>query len=243
MNDHFARLLSAEMQQVEVLYQEGLQIWWDDLTALRECLQDDKSLQLIPAVVVLAYKQLDLDEKLTMEMASLFKTLYFANLIHHQVKDEEEGQIYDQALQFTILIGDYIFGRILKLLLDIGAVEVLDNLAGMICSINEGMVMQHKLGAAPMDIIKRGNAVIYETAFMTAGRLKALDEDALALYRRLGLEVGMAMELLNAGADLEARPFLEKSLALLKQFNHAYGMNHLVLQKWLQDMVGERPEK
>lgn len=235
----FAKALTEELKQVETIYQEGLQIWWDDLASLRECLQDDKSLQLMPAVVVMAYKYIDSDHKLMIEMASLFKTLYFANLIHHQVKDEEEGQANDQALQFTILIGDYIFGRILKLLLKIGAVEVLDNLALMICRINEGLVMQHKLEARPLEVIKRSNAAIYEAAFVSAARLKGLAPEAIELYGRLGFHIGMAVELLIAGINEGVRPYIEKSLDLLEQFNDLYGFYDSCLHSLLQDMASQ----
>ncbi len=239
MNFTFAKVLTDELELVETIYQEGLQIWWDDLASLRECLQDDKSLHLMPAVVVMAYKYIDADHKLTIDMASLFKTLYFANLIHHQVGDEKEGQDHNQALQFTILIGDYIFGRILKLLLKIGAVQVLDNLAMMICRINEGLVMQYKLGADRLEVIKRGNAAIYETAFVTAARLKGLAPEAIELYGRLGFQIGMAMEMLIAGIHEGLQPHIEESLDLLKQFNDLYGFHDNGLPDLLQDMASE----
>jgi len=239
MNFAFTRFLVEEIKEVDAMCQESLRIWWDDLAALRECLQNDRSFQLMPAVVVLAYKYLDSDHKLTVDMAGLFKTLYFANLIHNQVMDEEEGQVNDQRLQFTILIGDYIFGRVLKLLLKIDAVQILDNLALMMCRINEGLVMQYKLGAEQLDVIKSGNAAIYETAFLTAARLKMLDQEAIELYGRLGFNIGVAIELLIAENTDQALPYIEKSSELLVQFKRMNGFQDSCLQDLLQDLFNE----
>ncbi len=239
MNFAFTRFLAEELKEVDAMCQESLQIWWDDLASLRECLQNDRSFQLMPAVVVLAYKYLDSDHKLTVDMAGLFKTLYFADLIHNQVMDEEEGQLNDQRLQFTILIGDYIFGRVLKLLLRIGAVQVLDDLALMICRINEGLVMQYKLDAKQLDVIERGNAAIYETAFVTAARLKMLDQEAIKLYGRLGFNIGVAIELLIAENTDQALPYIETSSELLAQFKNMQRFQDNCLQDLLQDLANE----
>jgi geranylgeranyl pyrophosphate synthase len=231
--------LAEELTEIDSVCRESLQIWWDDLASLRENLQNDKSFQFMPAVVVLAYKYLDSDHRLTVNMAGLFKTLYFANLIHNQVMDEEEGQLNDQKLQFTILIGDYIFGRVLKLLLKIGAVQVLDNLAFMICRINEGLVMEYKLGAEQLEVIKKGNAAIYEAAFLTAARLKMLDQDAIQLYGRLGLNIGMAVELMIAENTDQALTYIGTSFELLNQFKNAYGFKGNYLQDLLQEMSNQ----
>lgn len=234
----FTGVWAEEIKEIDAMYQESLQVWWDELSFLRERLQDDKSLQLMPAVVVLAYKYLDSDHRLSIDMAGLFKTLYFANLIHNQIEDEEEGQLNHQPMQFTILIGDYIFGRILKLLLDVGAFQVLDNLALMICRINEGLVMRYKLAADKLEIIKRGNAVIYETAFLTAARLKMLDQEAIELYGQLGFNIGMAMELLIAEKTPLVLPYVEASLALLNKFS-SLGFKHNCLFDLLQEMTNK----
>ncbi len=239
MNFAFTRFLAEELKEVDAMCRESLQIWWDDLAALRECLQNDRSFQLMPAVVVLAYKYLDSDRRLTVDMAGLFKTLYFADLIHNQVMDEEEGQLNDQNLQFTILIGDYIFGRVLKLLLRIGAVQVLDNLALMICRINEGLVMQYKLDVEQLDVIKRGNAAIYETAFVTAAKLKMLDQESIRLYGRLGFNIGVAIELLIAENTDQALPYIEASAGLLAQFKNMQGFQDNCLQDLLQELANE----
>lgn len=239
MNFAFTRELEVELNNIDIMFQKSLQPWWEDLTSLRERLQGDITLQLMPAVVVLAYQYLDSDEKLSISMASLFKIIYFANLVHNQVKDEEEGQLNNQDLQFTILIGDYIFGRVLKLLLEVGAVQVLDSLALMICQINEGLVIEHKLGEKQPEILKSGTASIYATAFLTAARLKGLTQEAIKLYEQLGFTIGMALELLVAGMSTQAQRYIEQSADVIAEFKVAAGFTNGGLDKLLQDLRQE----
>ena len=241
MNFAFARKLEVELNEIDLMYQKSLQSWWEDLAYLRERLQGEKSLQLMPAVVMLAYKYLDSDHTLSIDMASLFKTLYLANLIHKQVKDEEEGQLNNQDLQFTILIGDYIFGRVLKLLLEIGAVQVLDNLAALICQVSEGLVMEHKSGENQLGIFKRGNVSFYATGFLSAARLKGLDHESIELYEQLGFNVGLAMELLITGNLAQAKLYIEKGTNVLAAFQVKAGFANGCLDKFLQDLASEIP--
>lgn len=241
MNFAFARKLEVELNEIDLTHQKSLQIWWEDLASLRERLQDDKRLQLMPAVVMLAYKFLDSDHTLSIDMASLFKTLYLANLIHKQVKDEEEGQLNNQDLQFTILIGDYIFGRVLKLLLEVGAVQVLDNLAELICQISEGLVIEHKLKENQPEILKKGNVSFYATGFLSAARLMDLDHEAIELYKQLGFNIGLAMELLINGNFAKAKLYIEKSTDMLTVFQSKTGFANGCLDKFLQDLAGEMP--
>ncbi len=108
--------------------------------------------------------------------------------------DDEEGQVYDQNMQFSILIGDYIFGCILKMLVEIGADHLLDVFSNTIGQMNEGMVMKHKLQTAPEQVVAKTRASLYQAAFLTAARLKDIAPDAVMWYARLGFHVGMALE-------------------------------------------------
>jgi hypothetical protein len=241
MNFAFTRELEVEINEIDLMYQKSLQIWWEDLASLRGRLQDDKSLRLMPAVVMLAYKYLDLDHTTSIDMASLFKTLYLANLIHKQVKDEEEGQLNNQDLQFTILIGDYIFGRVLKLLLEIGAVQVLDNLAALMCQISEGLVMEYKLKQNQLEVSKSGNVSFYAIGFLSAARLKGLNDESIELYEQLGFNIGLTMELLIIGNVAQAKLYIEKSVDVLAAFQAKAGFANGCLDKLLQDLAGEIP--
>ncbi len=236
----FSRELEVEMHDIENMFKKSLQPWWEDLADLLTHLQGDRSFQLMPAVVILAYKYLDMDHEIRVAMGNLFKTIYFANRIHTLVKDSDEGQIHNQDMQFTILIGDYIFGRVLKLLLEAKADKVLDEFAQMISQINEGLVIMHKSDVCIQEVMLQTSAPFYSTAFLTAARLKGLDGDEVALYEELGLNLGMALELTLIGHSMEALNYLNETFESINKIKLITGNIDSSLDKLLkelQDMV------
>lgn len=237
MNFAFSRELEVEMSDIENMFKESLQPWWGELANLRSTLQGDYSFQLMPAVVLLAYKYLDMDHEIRVAMGNLFKTLYFANRIHTLVKDNDEGQIHNQDMQFTILIGDYIFGRVLKLLLEAGADGVLDNFAQMISLINEGQVIKHKLDESTQEILQKTSAPFYSTAFATAARLKGLEPSEVILYEELGFNLGMALELTMIGQNMEALNYLNQAHTSIEKFKVVTGNTNSSLDKLVQEML------
>lgn len=236
MNFAFTGDLEVEIRETEKMFKQSLQPWWGNMSYLLARIQGDASYQLMPSVAILAYKYLDMDRKTTVSMANIFKTIYFANKIHALVKDNEEGQLQNQELQFTILIGDYIFGRVLKLLLEAGADQLLDEFARMISQINEGLVIKHKLNASSEEIIWKSIAPLYSLAFASAARLKGLSPVQVKIYEQIGLHLGMVLELIITDDIREALIYLEHSYALINEFKAAGGETNDSLDKLLQEL-------
>lgn len=237
MSFAFTRELEVEMSDIENKFRESLKPWWAQLANLHNKLQADQSFQLIPAVVLMAYKYLDMERDVRVAMGNLFKTLYFANRIHSMVSDNEEGQIHNQEMQFTILIGDYIFGRVLKLLLEAGADQVLDDFAHMISLINEGQVIKHKLDKSPREVLQKTSAPFYSTAFLTAAKLKGLEPTQAMLYAEVGFNLGMTLELSLIGQKMEALDYLNNTHSLIDKFQIAALDNNFELDKLVQEML------
>lgn len=236
MNFAFTRELEVEINDMEKLFKQSLQPWWGDMSFLVARLQGDMSFQLMPQVAVLAYKFMDMDHQKTVSMANIFKTIYFASKIHIMIKDNEEGQTQNQELQFTILIGDYIFGRVLKLLLEAGAEQLLDDFAQMISQINEGLVIQYKLNGRLPDVLLKSSAPLYATAFSTAAKLKGLNPAGIQMAEQIGHYLGMTLELLIAGETMEALGYLDRTDAAVRDFNAFAGQSNTSLDKLLQEL-------
>lgn len=188
--------IKADVREMEKEFQKNLQPWWDELSLYLPKPGDDEGFQILPVIVMRAYRWAGHQPQLAIKMANLFRTINFANLVHLRVRDSIEGQQHNQDLQFTILIGDYIFGLVLKLLLETNAERLLDQFATMICNINEGFVWTYNLGADLEESITRTRAPFYANAFASAAKLQDWSPQDVALYGNLGQNLGMALELI-----------------------------------------------
>lgn len=197
MKNTLGRELRAELIEVDQVFKEKLLPCWGEINRYIKILEDDPTWHQLPPLIYMAYKSLGLDRKISVSMTNIFKTIYLANSIHSLIKDDEEGQKHDQELQFSILIGDYIFGRMLKLLVEAGADNLVGHFAIMMAEINEGQIMKWKLGVGQREVLRKTHGSIYATAFETAGCLSGMSDIFLGNYRQLGLNLGMAMELIN----------------------------------------------
>ncbi|MDD3364692.1 MAG: hypothetical protein PHZ03_06905 [Syntrophomonas sp.] len=236
----FTREIKADLLDVDNLFKSSLSPWWDEIDGYARKMDGDLSFQLLPAMVISAYRCLGLENKLSIQMANLYKTINFANKIHVMVKDEEEGQEHNQELQFTILIGDYIFGKVFSLLLETRADKLLDSFAAMICEINEGLIVKYKLNRNLQEVLARTRAPLYKNAFKSAGELAGLAPEITGIYGELGYNLGMALELVYVHEQKQdAGDYFIKAEQLLQSLSrHIIGMEP-VFQKLVQEMGQE----
>lgn len=237
MNFTFARDMQGDLLAVDSLFKKSLFPWWDDISIYIDNMDADFTFNMLPAMVIAAYRNLGLNKELNLAMANLFKTIYFANRIHVLIKDDEEGQLQNQELQFTILIGDYIFGRILKLLLEAKADRLLKIFSAMMCEMNEGLVVQYKLDGDLQQTLAMTRASLYSSAFITAAQMAGLEENKIVIYGEIGRNLGMALEIkYNYGQD--NRGYLYEAERLLEQFNTSKTTPiHSVIKDLLRDVT------
>lgn len=203
MNLSVAREFHNEKDELDRVFKSTLGTWRNSTHIYYEEIKQDATWNILPGVIYAAYYLLGCENSFT-NYANIFRTAYFAHYIHTRVKDAEEGQVYNQEMQFCILIGDYFFGRLLKLLVKADNREILMPFAGMICSMNEGMIIKHSGDAEYKYVIEKTKAVIYATAFLSAAILAGKDAPFKELYRKLGFNIGMMIELSN-GIDQQGR--------------------------------------
>ncbi|KUG04707.1 hypothetical protein ASZ90_017846 [hydrocarbon metagenome] len=212
----FARDLSSELLDVDGLFKKSILPWWQEIETYRELIKLDHTWRALPAVVLSVYRGTGFNREFCISMANIFKILYLSVFIHELIKDDEEGQEYNQDMQFSILIGDYMFGRILALLIEAEADMLLPIFADMICEINEGMVKRYKLGSSEAEFVESRRASFYKTAFLTAAFCAGKNVEEQGCFREAGYKLGMALELLQEeGLREEALSFLEDSEKLL----------------------------
>ncbi|QGT99042.1 hypothetical protein SYNTR_0449 [Candidatus Syntrophocurvum alkaliphilum] len=229
--------VNSDLIKVDRLFQYHLKPWWADISKYISEFEKDNTWMNLPSIVLVAYKYLNLDKDLTLSMTNMFKTAYLANRIHSLIKDEEEGQQYNQELQFNILIGDYICGKVLKLLLDAKADHFLQDFSVMMCELSEGMVIEHKLMGEEIDVLKKTKAVFYSTAFFTAANFAELNNHEQEIFSKIGLNIGFCLELLNRKSASEAIFYAHEAHKLLKYFEQRVQSKSSLLEKTLNDMT------
>lgn len=236
----FTREMKADLLEVEDLFKRSLLSWWDEIYIYVQKMDGDLSFQLLTAMVINAYRCLGLERELSIQMANLFKTINFASKIHVLVKDDDEGQEHNQELQFTVLIGDYIFGKVMSLLLDTRADKLLDRFAAMICEINEGLIVEYKLNKGLQEVLARTKAPLYNNAFNSAAELAGLAPEVTGIYTELGYNLGMALELLYVhGQKEDVGAYLIKAEQLLQSLRHHIPGMEPGLEKLVQEMYKE----
>jgi geranylgeranyl pyrophosphate synthase len=234
VEDIFARELQIDLHEVDELFKKSLLPWWDDIANYVYKMTDDKSFNMLPAVVLAAYRKLGIERDLSLKMANMFKTMHLASRIHVLVKDDEEGQKVNQEMQFTILIGDYIFGKVLSLLYEYKVDMLLNIFATMICDINEGLIVEYKLDGSPDDVLARTKAPLYSSAFLTAAELAGLSQEKKDTYGLIGHNLGMALELKYIHGQ-NGLGYLEQAEQLLAQFPRGFTADDPVLENIMRE--------
>lgn len=195
MNWGFTRGLQEELLQVEASFKTCLDPWWKEVENYYEQLKDDDTFVMLPALTLSVYRHMGHDLSTSITLATISKIIYFSNSIHEHVKDDEEGQKPDQDLQFSILIGDYMLGQVLSILVDEQLDILLPMFSDLMAEVNEGLIAKYKMNLDWQEGMEKSRMPIYRIVFMSAARLAqaGLKEEERLAY--LGYHAGMTVEL------------------------------------------------
>lgn len=234
MEFSFAREVRSQIHEMDSTFKNGLLRSWPGLNTFVKRMEGDPTWDHLPVLTLMFHHYLGVESSLATSMAGIMRNLYLAQSIHSWVKDDEEGQDYNQELQFSILIGDYMFGYILKMLLENRSDSILSTLSAMICTISEGLVRKHRFSPDPVKALKETKAPLYATAFQTAAELSGNVNDAPA-FGQIGHHLGMAVELLHLGMNSEADKHVHSGFELLSAHRHRHSANS-GLDKAIQEL-------
>ncbi|NPV92225.1 MAG: hypothetical protein HPY50_15775 [Firmicutes bacterium] len=141
-------------------------------------------------------------------MASLFNLILLAADVHGRIRDNDCG--YNAAghnnLDYPVLLGDFIYGTLLRRLCDLDCIEILPDLAGVICDINEGAMRRDELSAAGgglldyMPVIRQEYGSAFRQAART-GMWMAGESDLEDTYSEMACYIGMAIGIEQVGMD------------------------------------------
>ncbi|MDH7480305.1 MAG: hypothetical protein QHH02_09865, partial [Syntrophomonadaceae bacterium] len=135
-------------------------------------------------------------------MASIFQLVYLAAEVHGRIVDEDpqSENRYLFSHYFPVLIGDYIYGKLLRRLCEIGCSQRVAQLASVICDMNAGGLKRKELlegdnrsDASTLAALELEYGSLYNEAarvgIWLSGGNDRLEED----FGRIGFAIGMSL--------------------------------------------------
>jgi octaprenyl-diphosphate synthase len=151
--------------------------------------------------------------------AAVIEFIHTATLLHDDVVDISSlrrGRPTANA-EFgnapSVLVGDFLYTRAFQLLVDIGNMDIMRNVAATTNTIAEGEVLQLVRAGDPgtseeqyLDVITRKTAILFATACYGAGALAGQQEQVLQGLHDFGLNTGIAFQIFDDVLDYAGDP-------------------------------------
>lgn len=206
---------ASDLNSVYSLVDHSVKPLASDYAVYRKEIENQLHWMALPALTAAANRHFGLGKKREQHMAAIFNVIYLSDQIHSRVVDAGEGQEYNLDLQFTIIAGDYLFGRAMMLLTDIEGYRLLEHFADLICAVNEGHTM-HKSSSADLDIMAKETASLYSYGFYTAAALAEVPAAECDLFKEIGKNIGMAVTLATRNDMAQGMHYLEHARVLFE---------------------------
>ncbi|MEL6264225.1 MAG: polyprenyl synthetase family protein [Pseudomonadota bacterium] len=148
------------------------------------------------------------------KLAATVEFIHTATLLHDDVVDESKRRrgrptaniLFDN--KSSVLVGDYLFARAFRLMVETGSLEVLDILSEASAVIAEGEVLQLMVAgniATDLDaysrVIRGKTAALFAAAAEVGGVIAGADRERIEALRTFGDAIGMAFQLADDWLD------------------------------------------
>lgn len=173
--------------------------------------------RLRPLTVLLAARACGYESTDHISTAAIIEFIHTATLLHDDVVDESglrRGQETANATfgnQASVLVGDFLYSRAFQIMVEIGAIEILDILANATNTIAEGEVLQLMNCNNPditeeryLEIIYRKTAKLFEAGTHCGAILAHSEESIQQSLLEYGRHLGLAFQLIDDALDYAA---------------------------------------
>lgn len=147
-------------------------------------------------------------------LAAAVEFIHTATLLHDDVVDESDlrrGLVTAHVVwgnQASVLVGDFLFSRAFRLMVEAGNLRVLDILSNASAVIAEGEVMQLSAandtgttGSVYLRVIESKTAELFAAAAEVGAVIAGRGDTEVAAARCYGLNLGMAFQLIDDALD------------------------------------------
>lgn len=211
--------VEAEFAQVNALIIEQLHSDVDMVENVGQYIVDAGGKRLRPLLALLAAASLgDVTEK-HIKFAAVIEFIHTATLLHDDVVDistlrrgrPTANSEFGNAP--SVLVGDFLYTRAFQLMVQLNDMRVLKLMADVTNLIAEGEVMQLVRAGDPdtsreqyFDVITRKTAILFAAACEGAAMLSNESDDTLKTMHDIGLNLGIAFQLIDDVLDYEGDP-------------------------------------
>ena len=233
----FAEPYRTDLQLLQKDFEKALLPWWQELEPKYTEFNDNFTFSLLPVFSLALDDYLGIKRDASMVMANVVRLFYFGHHLHELVPDENEDSYHEAEVEFSILAGDYILGKVLHLLTEADLEMLLGIFSEMMAEMNEGMVLKYYFQPSCIDMLIRSRMPLYASMGLSAATVAKQPEPRKLLFRDLCFHYGMAAELVNHnGFPDEAHRHLSKCEAIFAEINYSSSFTNTALEKAICDL-------
>jgi octaprenyl-diphosphate synthase len=211
--------VEAEFAQVNALIIEQLHSDVDMVENVGQYIVDAGGKRLRPLLALLAAASLGEVTEKHIKFAAVIEFIHTATLLHDDVVDistlrrgrPTANSEFGNAP--SVLVGDFLYTRAFQLMVQLDDMRVLKLMADVTNLIAEGEVMQLVRAGDPdtsreqyFDVITRKTAILFSAACEGAAMLSGERDDTLKTMHDIGLNLGIAFQLIDDVLDYEGDP-------------------------------------
>lgn len=216
----FAEQYDEDLFLLQKELEAALYSWWNETEDKYNAAKDDFTFKMLPVFSLALDDYLCIDHDASFSLANIVRIYYFGQYVHETVADDDEIIKNEKDFQFSILLGDYIQGKVLQLLSEAGLDMLLKIFSDMIADLNEGLVEKYRGQGDYIDVLSKTKRPYYSALTLSAAMIAQQSEERKIMFKDLGVYFGMAAELIAHGQFLEkADWYIFQCEAIFAQIN------------------------
>ena len=211
--------VEAEFAKVNALIVDQLHSDVDMVENVGQYIVDAGGKRLRPLLALLAAASVGEVTEKHIKFAAIIEFIHTATLLHDDVVDISTLRRGRPTVNSefgnapSVLVGDFLYTRAFQLMVQLDDMRVLKLMADVTNLIAEGEVMQLVRAGDPdttreqyFDVITRKTAILFAAACEGAVMLSGENDDTLKRMHDIGLNLGIAFQLIDDVLDYEGDP-------------------------------------